>query len=79
MLNGLFHCYQLDQSIAVLRVVGWPFQFYSSFDRTFCKEIVVLRRLIWVCTVCICPTKRTIGLYGLILYDHRVDCRLNEI
>ena len=22
-------------------------------------------RLIWVCTVCLCPTKRTLGTYGL--------------
>ena len=26
----------------------------------------VLRRLIWVCTVCLCPTKRTLGIYGLV-------------
>ena len=25
----------------------------------------VLRHLIWVCTICLCPTKRTLGLYGL--------------
>ena len=25
----------------------------------------VLRRLVWVCTVCLCPTKRTLGLNGL--------------
>ena len=24
----------------------------------------ILRHLIWVSTVCICPTKRTLGLYG---------------
>ena len=24
-----------------------------------------MRRLIWVCTVCLCPTKRSLGLYGL--------------
>ena len=24
----------------------------------------VKRGLIWVCTVCLCPTKRTLGLYG---------------
>ena len=26
----------------------------------------VLWRLIWVCTVCLCPTRRTIGLYWLM-------------
>ena len=25
----------------------------------------VLWRLIWVCTVCLCPTERTLGIYGL--------------
>ena len=48
------------------------FYFYSNFKRNFCKQTVknlircrVLRRLIWFCTVCLCPTKRTLGLYGL--------------
>ena len=27
----------------------------------------VLRRLIWFCTFCRCPTKRTLDLYGLII------------
>ena len=46
--------------------------FYSNFDRTFCKLTMenlircrMLRHLIWLCTVCQCPTKRTLGLYGL--------------
>ena len=26
----------------------------------------VLRRLIWVCTVCLCPKNGTLGFYGLI-------------
>ena len=25
----------------------------------------VLWRLIWVCTVCLCPTERTLGQYGV--------------
>ena len=57
--NGIFHYYQLDRFISVLRVVRWYFfHFYSNFDRTFSKQTVetlvrrrVLRRLIWVCTV----------------------------
>ena len=28
-LNGISHSYQLDQSISVLRVVGWNFSFLS--------------------------------------------------
>ena len=39
----------------------------------------VVRRLIWVCAVCLCPTKRTLGLYGLnmgnwIIFRGRNDC-----
>ena len=66
--NGISHCYQMDQSISVLRHVGCFFHFYSNFDRIFFKQTLealirrrVQRRLIWVCTVCLCPTKRTIG------------------
>ena len=69
MPNGISHSYHLDQSFSVLRVVG----FYSNFNRTFCRQIVetlirrcILQRLIWVCNVSLCPTKRKLGLYGLI-------------
>ena len=27
-----------------------------------------MQHLIWVCTVCLCPTKRTVGLCGLISF-----------
>ena len=54
-------------------LLGGIFHFYSNFKRNFCKETVknlirrrFLRGLIWLCTVCRCPTKRTLGLYGLI-------------
>ena len=57
----------------ILGVLGDIFHFYSNFKRNFCKQTVenlirrcVLRRLVWFCTVCQCPTKRTLGLYGLI-------------
>ena len=46
--------------------------FFSNFNTTYCKKKVetlirrrILRRLISVFTVCICPTKKTLGLYGL--------------
>ena len=46
--------------------------FIINFDRTFCKQTVetlircrILQRLIWVWTICLRPTKRTPGLYGL--------------
>ena len=34
----------------------------------------VLRRLICVCAVYLCPTKRTLGLYGLIVVSKNVVC-----
>ena len=48
------------------------FYFYSYFNRTYCKQTVesLIRRrvlwcLIWVWTVCLCPTKSRLDLYGL--------------
>ena len=52
------------------------FIFLSNSYRPFCEQTVEImirrrrtRRLIWVCTVCLCPTKRTLGLYGLKRLD----------
>ena len=49
-------------------LMGGIFHFYSNFNRTFCKQTVetlirhsVMRRLMWVCIVCLCPTKRTLA------------------
>ena len=49
------------------------FHFYLNVDRTSCKQTVetlirrrIVRRLVWVSTVCICPTKRTLGLNWLM-------------
>ena len=48
------------------------FHFYLNSNRIFCKQSVEnlirrrgLRRLIWFCTVCQCPIKRTLGFNGL--------------
>ena len=45
------------------------FQFDLNFNGTYCKQTVetlirqhALQCLIWVCTVCVCPTKKTLGL-----------------
>ena len=72
-----FPPYQLEQFISVLRDVGWNFHFYSNFNRTFCKQIVetlirphILWCLIWVFTICLCPKKKMLGLYGLKFYFH---------
>ena len=43
----------------------------SSEARRLHLGLGVLLRLIWVCTVCLCPTKRTLGLYWLFYgIDH---------
>ena len=58
ILNRVSH-----QSISVLRVVGWCFfHLHSNFNRTFWEQTV--ETLILVCTVCLCPTKWVLGLYG---------------
>ena len=69
--NGVSNCYQLEQSIFVSIDVEWYFSFYSNLNRTFCKQTVetpigrhVLWRLVWICIICIRPTKRTLGFYG---------------
>ena len=50
-------------------LLGGIFDFYLKFNRLFCKQTVetlircgVLLHLIWVCTVLLCPTKRTLAL-----------------
>ena len=59
----------------ILGVLAGIFHFYSNFNGTFCKQTVetlirchVLRHLIWVYTVCLCPTKWTLGKIWLILF-----------
>ena len=56
----------------ILGVLGGIFHFYSNSNIRFCEQTVetlirrrIMRCLIWVCAVCLCPTKRTLGLYGL--------------
>ena len=56
----------------ILGLLGGIFHFYSNFKRNFCQQTVenviwchILGRLIWVSTVCLCPTKMMLGLYGL--------------
>ena len=71
--NGLSHPYQLDESFFSFQgCLVYFFHFYQVFDRNSCEQTVetlfkrrILRRLIWVCTVCLCPKNGTPGLYGL--------------
>ena len=53
-------------------MVQLHFPFFPYFNRTFCKPTVkilsrhlIIRHLIWVYTVCPCPIKSILGLYGL--------------
>ena len=41
----------------------------------------ILWRLIWVCTVCLCPTKRTLDLYmyGLRLRINKCDMAVRQM
>ena len=64
MPKGFSHLYQMDEFISNFRVVGCFFSY-------FCKQTVetlirchIMWHLIWVCAVCLCPTKQTLGLYG---------------
>ena len=38
-LNGISHSYQVDQSISILRIVGWYFSFYSKLTH-LCQMIL---------------------------------------
>ena len=53
-------------------MLGGTFHFFPNFNKPFCKQTVkilirhcIIRCLIWICTVCLCPIKRMPGLYGL--------------
>ena len=54
-------------------MLGGVFILFKNFNRKNFKQTAetqvrppLLNHLIWVCTVCICPTKRTLGLYVFI-------------
>ena len=56
----------------ILGLLEGIFHLYSNFKRNLWKQTVEnlirrrdLRRLIRFCTICRCPTKRMLGLYGL--------------
>ena len=72
MPNGICHRYQLEQSKSVFKGC-WVFLlnilFFQNLKITFSKQTVetlirrrVLRRLVWVRSVCLCPTNRMLGL-----------------
>ena len=65
----------------ILGLLGGIFHFYSNFDRTFCKQTVenlirchFLWCLNWFCTICRCPTKRTLdGLNKIKLHRKKYN------
>ena len=66
-------------SFPILGLLSGIFHLCSNFNRTLCNRTVetlirryVMWRLIWVCTVCLSPTKRTLGLYVRI-YNVKVN------
>ena len=67
MPNVNSHPYQLDESIYMLGGVWAVFLIFIQILIHFFKQTVlnlirrrVLRRLIWFCAVCRCPTKKTL-------------------
>ena len=68
--------YHLAKSMSNLGLFGRSLYVHSNCKRSFCKLTVetpirarrrVLWPLVWVCTVYLCPIKRTIGLLELTL------------
>ena len=75
MPNGICHCYQFDQPISVLRVVGGIFHFYSNLDRTICKQTVefLIRHLNWIRSVCLRHTKIWVNHFHSDGCPHNID------
>ena len=78
-VNHLTHISLVDYSTLIYWMSPFPILgvagelLYSISNRNFSKQTVktpirrrILRRLIWVCTVCLCHKNGTLGLYGLI-------------
>ena len=62
--SGPVHPYQLEESISNFRGEWRTFSFLLYFEWIFLlanSEDPVLRRLIWVCTVCLCPKNGTVN------------------
>ena len=69
----------------ILGLLCGIFHFYSNFKGNFGKKTVknlirrlVLRRLIWFCTVYRCPTKRTLGLYVWVESNYFLFCSVAQ-
>ena len=70
-----FASHRISHSIGPVRFRFWYFSILFNFNRIFYKKTMetlirrcVLQRLVWVCTVCLCPIKRSLSLYGFALF-----------
>ena len=69
--NRFSRSYLLAQTMSILRVVEWYYHFHSILLEHSVSEqwSHILLHLIWVCAVCLCPTKRTLGWIRLRAMD----------
>ena len=74
-------------SFPILGLLGGILYFYSNFDRTLCKQTVeilirrrILGRLIWVCSVCLCPQNLDARLKWVSFEQStiKLDCLLSN-
>ena len=71
--NGLSLLYHLDESIfrfRGIRSISFFIENYVSKQKSPRCDAAFLRRHIWGYSVCLCPIKRTPGLYGLTFASH---------
>ena len=65
--NVISLSYQLGQLISILRFARWYFLFLFLIEHSISlNRRRFMRCLVRVCTVCLCPTKRILGLSGLM-------------
>ena len=82
--NGLSHHYHLDESTFNFRGIRsiFFFIFISIFIEIPVSSVNPdeqrLRRLICVCTVCLCPKNRTPGLYGLTVRWNKMSTQQQD-
>ena len=78
MTNGLSHRYHFDESTLMFKGFGSNLSFLFHFS----MKIMLANSIapygtphfhIWGCSVCLCPKKRTLGLYGLNLHFNRMN------
>ena len=76
-MNGLSHPYQLDESTFIFRGIRSIFSFLFHFLVKIIKSKQNIPRWDAAFSVCLCPIKRTPGLYGLSMPMESVN-RIND-